>query len=89
LDRSLAIRVDQRLQRLLDGNPGFHRRFDNLLELKWKSGAMSSFRVYCTEKDEIILLLGGHKDKQSKDIEAAKKLMQGVLDGKVRTQIYE
>ena len=89
LDRSVAIRVDQRLQRLADGNPGFHKRFDRLLELKWKTGTMGSFRVYCYDRDGILLLLGGHKDTQSKDIESAKRLLQGVLDEKIRTQIYE
>ncbi len=89
LDRSLRIRVDQRIQRLIDGNPGLHRRFDNLLEIKWTSGTMGSFRIYCVEFEGTILLLGGHKDTQSKDIENAKLLFEGIKNGKVRTEIYE
>lgn len=89
LDRSLRIRIDQRLQRLVDGNPGFHKRFDGLLEIKWKTGTMGSFRLYAVEYDGIILLLGGHKDTQGKDIKTAKELLNGVKNGTVRTQEYE
>lgn len=89
MDRSLRIRIDQRIQRLMDGNPGLHRRFDNLLEIKWKTGTMGSFRVYCAEFEGTILLLGGHKDTQTKDIANAKTLLEGIKNGKVRTQTYE
>tara|TARA_Y100000780_G_scaffold185885_1_gene172308 strand:+ start:432 stop:740 length:309 start_codon:yes stop_codon:yes gene_type:complete len=89
LDRSLQIRIDQRLQRWSGGNPGQHRRFDGLLELKWKTGTMGSFRVYCAEIDGEILLLGGHKDTQSKDIEKALELLEGIKDGKTRIENYE
>lgn len=89
LDRSVRIRIDQRIQRLTDGNPGFHRRFDQILELKWSTGQMGSFRIYCLEQNNIVLLFGGHKDTQSKDIEYVKQLLKGVIDGQVRTEIYE
>ena len=89
VDRSLRIRIDQRLQRLADGNPGFHKRFDNLLEVKWKSGAMGSFRVYCAEVDGVILLIGGHKGTQDKDIKKALELLDGVKNGKTRIKDYE
>ena len=89
LDRSLQIRIDQRIQRLEDGNPGLHRRFDNILEVKWKTGTMGSFRLYCVEYGGNILLLGGHKDSQTKDIELAKKLFEGVKSGKIRVKKYE
>ncbi len=89
LDRSLKIRIDQRIQRLADGNPGFHNRFDGILEIKWKTGAMGSFRVYVVEYNGAVLLLGGHKDTQSRDIETAKDLLNGVKNGKIRTQEYE
>lgn len=89
LDRSIAIRVEQRLQRLIDGNPGFCKRFDSILEIKWKTGTMGSFRLYCCDLEGTIVLLGGHKDKQSKDIKFAKELLKGVRDGTVRTKIYE
>lgn len=89
LDRSVRIRVDQRLQRLADGNAGFHRRFDQILEIKWSTGQMGSFRVYCMERNGVILLLGGDKGTQSKDIAHAKEIMKGVLSENIRTEIYE
>ena len=89
LDRSLAIRIDQRLQRLADGNPGLCKRFDNILEIKWTSGTMGSFRLYCCDLNGTVVLLGGHKDKQSKDIARAKKSLEGVKNGTIRTKIYE
>ena len=89
IDRSLRIRIDQRLQRLADGNPGFHKRFDNLLEVKWKTGTMGSFRIYCAEVDGVVLLIGGHKDTQSKDINKALELLNGVENGKTRIKDYE
>ena len=89
LDRSIAIRIDQRLQRLVDGNPGFCKRFDNILEIKWKTGTVGSFRVYCCDLRGVIVILGGHKDRQSNDIALAKKLLEGVKRGAVRTKIYE
>lgn len=89
LDRSLRIRIDQRIQRLMDGNPGLYRRFDSLLEVKWKTGTMGSFRLYCAEFEGTILLLGGHKDTQSKDIANARALLEGIKNGKVRTENYE
>lgn len=89
LDRSLRIRIDQRIQRLADGNPGLHKRFDNLLEIKWKTGTMGSFRLYCAEINGVILLLGGHKDSQSKDIRLAAALLDGVKNGKTRIKEYE
>lgn len=89
LDRSVAIRIDQRLQRLADGNPGFCKRFDNILEIKWKTGTMGSIRVYCCDLSGTIVLLGGHKGRQSKDIALAKELLEGVKRGAVRTKIYE
>ena len=32
---------------------------------------MGAFRLYCAEIDGVLLLLGGHKDKQSKDIKSS------------------
>lgn len=89
LDRSLRIRIDQRIQRFAYGNPGLHKRFDSVLEIKWRTGTMGSFRIYCAEIDHAILLLGGHKDTQSKDIKKAIKLFKGIQNGKTRIRIYE
>lgn len=50
---------------------------------------MGSFRLYCAEIGGVILLLGGHKDTQSEDIESAKDLLEGLKNGSTRTQVYE
>ena len=50
---------------------------------------MGSFRIYCAELEGAILLLGGHKDTQSKDIANAKVLFEGIKNGKIRTENYE
>lgn len=74
---------------MIDGNPGFHKRFDSLLEIKWKTGAMGSLRIYCYVESGTVILLGGHKDTQSKDIALAKKLLEGVQNGEIRIEEYE
>lgn len=50
---------------------------DSLIELKWKSG----MRVYFTHARDskgrlLLLLLGGHKNAQKKDIKEARKLLE-------------
>lgn len=50
---------------------------------------MGSFRLYCAEINGVILLLGGHKDSQSKDIRLAAALLDGVKNGKTRIKEYE
>ena len=89
LDRSVRIRIDQRIQRLAHGNTGLHKRFDNILEIKWKTGLMGSFRIYCVESNGFILLLGGDKSSQKSDIRKVKQLILGVSSGKIRVQTYE
>lgn len=50
---------------------------------------MGAFRLYCMELDGVILLLGGDKGSQSRDITKAKELLKGVKDGTVRIKEYE
>lgn len=57
-----------------DGYFGDHKDVeDNVWELRWKNGR----RVYYAyiPKKKIILLLGGNKNGQSKDIKKAKKIL--------------
>lgn len=66
-----------RLQRLsLDGHFGFTNYFDGLIELKWKSG----LRVYIARaKHRIVIVLGGgNKNGQNKDIKQAKKILEQI-----------
>lgn len=63
-----------RMQRIaVEGHFGYINYFDNIIELKWRSG----LRVYCSRLDRvsILILLGGNKNGQSKDIDKAKKIL--------------
>lgn len=68
-----------RLNRIsLVGHFGTINYFDGMIELKWKSG----LRVYLVRfKNQIIVVLGGgNKNGQSKDIRKAKILAQEIKD---------
>ncbi len=76
LDKVTKSRVNDRLARLLENNFGDRKKIDSeISELRLKFG--SGYRIYYTEIDNIIILLinGGDKSTQSKDIEKAKKIL--------------
>ena len=65
------------MTRLLENNFGDHKKLDSeISELRLKFG--SGYRIYYTEIDNIIVLLinGGDKSTQIKDIEKAKNILQ-------------
>ncbi len=69
------VSVLRRVKRIQEGNFGDYKSLgDNLNELRITVGA--GYRVYYTQKGNeiIILLLGGDKSSQTKDISKAKKL---------------
>ena len=69
--------VKSRLRRIeVDDHWGFINKFDELIELKWTSG----LRIYTAKVNHltVILLLGGNKNGQSKDIKKAKKLLEKI-----------
>ncbi len=72
--------VDRRIERLEQGNYGLHKRFDNILEIKFKQGA--DYRIYAYEDNDIILILlcAGDKSTQAKDIEKAKLYIQDIKE---------
>lgn len=77
LDKNTKIRIQSGLTRLLENNFGDHKKIDNeISELRFKFG--SGYRIYYTEIDNIIVLLinGGDKSTQSKDILKAKSILQ-------------
>ena len=77
LDKVTRTRIQSRLTRLLENNFGDHKKIDNeISELRFKFG--SGYRIYYTEIDNIIVLLinGGDKSTQSKDINKAKSIFQ-------------
>lgn len=77
LDKITKSRIQSRLTRLLENNFGDHKKIDNdISELRLAFG--SGYRIYYTEIDEIIILLinGGDKSIQAKDIIKAKNILQ-------------
>jgi putative addiction module killer protein len=71
-DRQGRARIQVRIDRLAHGNPGQHRRLtEGICELKIDVGP--GYRVYYTERgtELIILLAGGDKSTQRKDIKTA------------------
>ena len=64
------------MTRLLENNFGDHKKIDNeISELRFNFG--SGYRIYYTEVDNIIVLLinGGDKSTQNKDIQKAKIIL--------------
>lgn len=74
-DRTGRARILVRVDRLIDGNPGQHRELTGgVTELKIDFGP--GYRVYCTQSGTrlLLLLLGGDKSTQQKDIATAIRL---------------
>jgi putative addiction module killer protein len=74
-DRAGRARILVRVDRLINGNPGEHRGLtDGVLELKIDFGP--GYRVYYSQRGTRLLLLlaGGDKSTQQKDIRMAIRL---------------
>ena len=74
-DQAARARVLVRVERLIGSNPGEHRNLtDGVSELKIDFGP--GYRVYYSQRGTRLLLLlaGGDKSSQSKDIQLAIKL---------------
>jgi len=75
-DSSVKIRVLGRLNRIENGNFGDFKQINpNLFELRFFFGA--GFRIYYTIQNDmvVILLVGGDKSSQEKDITKASELL--------------
>ena len=80
-DAAGRARILVRVERLIAGNPGQHRHLtDGVSELKIDVGP--GYRVYYSQRGSrlLILLAGGDKSSQSKDIELAIKLAQNLRE---------
>jgi putative addiction module killer protein len=78
-DRLGRARVQVRVDRLVHGNPGQHRVLTHgVSELKIDLGP--GYRVYYTERNGVvvILLAGGDKSSQERDIKTAIALAKGL-----------
>ena len=78
-DTLAKIRIDMRIKRLAMGNPGDVKPAgEGLSEMRIHYGP--GYRVYFkdTGKEIIVLLCGGDKRTQSRDIEQAKELLRNL-----------
>ena len=76
------IAVARRIERLEHGNFGDVKSISaSISELRIQTGP--GYRVYFSKREEqiIILLVGGDKSTQSKDIEKAKKILKEIDNG--------
>jgi putative addiction module killer protein len=74
LPEKTKVIIDARLQRIaLDAHFGTINTVDDLIELKWKSG----LRIYTHRQGSkmLIVLLGGNKNGQERDIRKARKIL--------------
>ena len=81
-DKAAQVRIVARTKRLLTENAGDHKKLSGgISELRIDYGP--GYRVYYTRHgSEIILLLaGGDKRTQTKDIETARRLAKDYKDG--------
>ena len=76
LDKPVRIRVQIRIRNVMNGHFGDHKVFGSLGELRFKSG----LRIYYMRRygEVVILLSGGDKNSQQKDIETAKKMIEAI-----------
>ena len=80
-DQSGRARILMRVDRLIHGNPGSHRNLTHgVSELKVDAGP--GYRVYYSQRGDRLLLLlaGGDKSTQAKDIARAIRLAQAYGD---------
>lgn len=81
-DRKARLRIDDRLKRLASGNAGDTRSVgDNVHELRFHFG--SGYRVYYMWQGDVLVILlnGGDKGSQKRDIALAKRLAKEADDG--------
>ena len=81
LDNSTKARIIKRLEMVAEGNYGDFKKIDSdISELRFKFGA--GYRIYYTEVENIIIILlyGGDKSTQSKDIKKAKVYLQDLKE---------
>ena len=80
-DMKGRIAIARRIERMEYGHFGDVKSLGgSISELRMKTGP--GYRVYFTKREEkiIILLVGGDKSSQSKDIEKARKILKEIED---------
>ncbi|MCX5781405.1 MAG: type II toxin-antitoxin system RelE/ParE family toxin [Elusimicrobia bacterium] len=81
-DKVTRYRIQARIRRIEYGNYGDHKRFHGLIEIRIDFG--KGYRVYCAEDGNVIviLLMGGDKSTQEKDIKLAQELREDYYEQK-------
>ena len=80
-DQAGRARVLMRVDRLIHGNPGVHRNLtEGVSELKIDVGP--GYRVYYSQRGDrlLLLILGGDKPNQTKDIAKALELNRNFVE---------
>ena len=78
-DRQAKVRIDNRIRRMSLGNPGDVRPVgEGVSEIRIDYGP--GYRVYFLQSGKalVVLLAGGDKDSQERDIRSALELAQGL-----------
>ena len=78
-DHNARMRINIRIRRLSLGNPGDVKPVgDGISELRIDYGP--GYRVYCLRRGDewVLLLIGGDKSSQAKDIAKAKQLVKNL-----------
>ena len=70
-DKIFRYRIETRINRIEQGNYGDHKRFQGIVEIRLDFG--KGYRLYCGEDGNtlVVLLVGGDKGSQDKDITEA------------------
>ncbi|CAA6811451.1 MAG: Unknown protein [uncultured Campylobacterales bacterium] len=79
-DIKARISILRRIDRIKNGNFGDYKSISsNLFELRVKVGP--GYRIYYTKKEDsiVVLLVGGDKSTQTKDIAKAKKVLEELI----------
>jgi len=87
LDKVIVANIAKRFERIIEGNYGDYKLLgDGIFELRFHFG--SGYRVYCGEDGDtlVILLYGGDKKSQRKDVDKAKEYWQNYLNRKAGKQ---
>lgn len=82
-DPIAKIKILQRIERAQNGNLGDHKPLknaENISEMRIDTG--KGYRIYYTNRNGIIYILlnGGNKTTQTKDIEKAKEILKTLED---------
>jgi putative addiction module killer protein len=71
--------INSRLDRIAYDHFGDIKIFEGLIELRWRNGLRIYSFIY--NRTFIVLLCGGNKNGQSKDIRQAKKIKEEIING--------